>query len=154
MKRMQKTLVALLCFVCVISVVATLFACTPGQNGVEKTVTIVIGEGANAKTETVTTGAVYLFDVLNELHNRETNPLALDGQWGTYGLYVTTVGDVAATESNQYICVLTSDTKYQDITEWAVTKQYNGTNVVSATLGVSSLPLTDGGIYMFVLASY
>lgn len=155
MKKMQKTLVALLCLVCVLSTVFVLFACTDkNANDLEKTVTIVIGEGETATAETVTTGAKYLFDLLNELNNREENKIALNGSWGQYGLFVTEVGSLKAEGVNQYICVLTSDVSYQDATEWAVKKEYNGTEVVSSTLGVSSLPLKDGCVYMFALITY
>lgn len=155
MKKMQKTLVALLCLVCVLSTVFVLFACTDkNANDLEKTVTIVIGEGETATTETITTGAKYLFDLLNEMSNREENKLALNGSWSTYGLFVTEVGSLKAEGSNQYICVLTSDAAYKDMTEWAVKKEYNGTEMVSSTLGVSSLPLKDGCVYMFALGTF
>ncbi len=155
MKKLQKTLVALLCLVCVLSTVFVLFACTDkNANDLEKTVTLVIGEGESATAETVTTGAKYLFDLLNEMNNREENKIALNGSWEEYGLFVTEVGSLKAEGSNQYICVLTSDAAYKDATEWAVKKDYNGTEVVSSTLGVSSLPLKDGCVYMFALVTF
>lgn len=155
MKKMQKSLVALLCLVCVLSTVFVLFACTDkNANDLEKTVTIVIGEGENATVETITTGAKYLFDLLNEMSNREENKIALNGSWEEYGLFVTEVGSLKAEGSNQYICVLTSDAAYKNATEWAVKKEYNGTEMVSSTRGVSSLPLKDGCVYMFALGTF
>lgn len=155
MKKMQKSLVALLCLVCVLSTVFVLFACTDkNANDLEKTVTIVIGEGETATTETVKTTGKYLVDLLIELTNREENKLVLAGEWSKHGLYVTEVGSLKAEGSNQYICVLTSDAAYKDMTEWAVKKEYNGTEMVSSTLGVSSLPLKDGCVYMFTLVTF
>ncbi len=154
MKNAKRLAVFLLVVFCLSAVTFAFAACTDKGNEYEKTVTIVIGAGDNKLVfDNYTTTARYLFDALNELSNQETDPLKMGGSWGQFGMFLTEIGNLNA-ESNSYICVLTTDTDYQDITEYAVTKTYNGVNLVSATLGVSSLPLKDGQTYLFCLVEF
>ena len=121
----------------------------------QTSVTIVIGEGETQQViANYETGAKYLFDVINELSNRETDPITLKGGWTQYGLFVTAIGNIEADTLSQYVCVLTSDTDHQDITDYAVTKQYGDVTVVSSDLGVSSLPIKDGAVYMFAIVGF
>lgn len=156
MKKMQKTLVALLCLVCVLSTVFVLFACTDkNANDLEKTVTIVIGEGETATTETVKTTGKYLVDLLIELTNREENKLVLAGEWSQYGLYITEIGNLKQdTAQSQYVYLFISDTEYQNISATAMKREYNGTELAESLCGVSSLPLKDGCVYMFTLVTF
>lgn len=154
MKNFKRILVAVIGVVCVVAMLFAFTACTDNGNDLEKTITIVIGEGEDQVVYAdYTTNARYLFDVLNELANAEENPLVLEGTYSSYGMYVTALGDLAP-EGNEWISLLISDVDNQDITEWAVTKSYNGTDVVTSNLGVSSLPLKDGAVYMFVILTY
>lgn len=154
-KNAKKIAVLLLVVVSLAAVTLLFTACNKDVgNEYEKTVTIVIGEGENKLVyDNYTTTARYLFDALNELSNRETDPLKMGGSWGQFGMFLTEIGDLKA-ESNSYICVLATDTEYQDITDYAVKKTYNGTELTSATLGVSSLPLKDGQTYLFCLVAF
>lgn len=163
MKNFRKTSAVVLTVVCVLVLAFSLVACninistneTTDNSSSPVSVTIVIGEGDTQQViADYETGAKYLFDVINELHNRKTDPIALEGGWTQYGLFVTAIGNIAADTTSEYVCVLTSDTTYQDITNYAVTKTYGDKTVVSSTLGVSSLPIKDGEIYMFTIVSF
>ena len=155
MKNFRKVAAVLLAvvFVCVLAL--SLVACSDKGTDYEKTITIVIGEGENQMViADYKTGSKYLFDAINELSNRETDPITLKGGWTQYGLFVTAIGNIEADTLTQYVCVLTSDTDHQDITDWAVTKTYGDISVVSSDLGVSSLPLKDGAVYMFAIVGF
>lgn len=157
MKNAKRLAVVLLVVLCLSAVTLAFAACTDDKgNELEKTVNIVIGEGENKLVfDNYTTTARYLFDALNELSNRETEPLKIGGSWSTYGMFLTELGILSASEADKtYIAVLTTDTNYKDITEYAIKRTYNGAELVSATLGVSSLPLENGQSYMFVIATY
>ncbi len=146
MKKTTKAVVVLCLCIAFLFVIA---GCNQG-NDLEKTVTVVIGESSY----TVTTGAKYLFDVINELAQRKDDPIVLNGSWSSYGLFVTEIGTLKPANANEYIEILTTDTGHIDVTEYAHTKEYNGKTLTTASLGVSSLPLVDGEIYMFVLSSF
>ena len=155
MKNFRKAAAVLLAvvFVCVLAL--SLVACGEKGTDYEKTITIVIGEGENQMViADYKTGSKYLFDALNELSNQETNPLTLKGNWTQYGLFVTAIGNIEANTLLEYVCVMTNDTDHQDVTNWAVTRKYGDVNVVSSDLGVSSLPLKDGAVYMFVVVGF
>ena len=155
MKNFRKVAAVILAvaFVCVLAF--SLVACADKGTDYEKTITIVIGEGENQMVfADYKTGSKYLFDAINELSNRETEPLTLKGSWTQYGLFVSAIGNIEADPLTQYVCVMTNDTDYQDTTNWAVTKTYGEITVVSSTLGVSSLPLKDGAVYMFAIVGF
>lgn len=153
MKKTTKLFLVVLCLVCVTSLIL-LTACDNEGNDLEKTITVVIGEGENATVSTVTTGARYLADVLNEMVN-ENSDLTLVGTYSAYGLYVTEIGSVKEDAlKGEYVYFFTTDTEYQDITEFAVSKEYDGKTLVSATKGVSSLPVKDGETYLIALVSF
>lgn len=154
MKKTTKLLLVVLCLVCVTSLIL-LTACNNEGNDLEKTITVVIGEGENATVSTVTTGARYLADVLNEMVNAENSNLTLVGTYSAYGLYVTEIGSVKENAlKGEYVYFFTTDTEYQDITEFAVSKEYDGKTLVSAMKGVSSLPVKDGETYLITLVSF
>lgn len=157
MKKTTKLFLVVLCLVCVTSLIL-LTACNNNGEGndLEKTITVVIGEGENATVSTVTTGARYLADVLNEMVNDEDSNLTLVGTYSiAYGLYVTEIGAVKADAlKGEYVYFFTTDTEYQEISEFAVSKEFDGKTLVSATKGVSSLPVKDGETYLITLISF
>lgn len=152
MKRNFKT-TAVLALIVVMCAAFLLCACDDANN-LQKTVTIVIGEGDSALTTVETTGAKYLFDVMNELAQKEENPVIMNGSWSTYGLFVTEIGGVKAEGENEYIAILTTDETYWDATDFAVKREIDGKKYVMSVLGISSLPLVDGESYLFVLATF
>ena len=155
MKNFRKVAAVLLtvAFICVLAL--SLVACGEPATNYEKTITIVVGEGETQQVfADYKTGSKYLFDAINELANRETDPVKLEGNWTQYGLFVTAIGNIEANPLAQYICVMTNDSGHQDVTDWAVTRKYGEITVVSSDLGVSSLPLKDGAVYMFVVVGF
>lgn len=146
----KNKIIVFVLFLCVFCLVFVGCTKTETDLGVEKTVTVIIGE----ENYSVTTGAKYLFDLLNEMSQREENPIALNGSWSAYGIFITEVGNIKPTESNEYIEILTSDVNYQDVTEYANTATYDGVTVTTASLGVSSLPLQNGCTYVLKISAF
>lgn len=145
MKNFRKAAFAVVILALLMSVLLT--ACANPNPG-NKTVTLIIGEGESQKVfSNHKTDAEYLIDLLDEL--KAEGELTYSGSESKYGIYLNQVDGVTASGYG-WFAVFCTQADYQDFTEYGITRTEGGTEFVSATLGVSSLPLTDGESYMIV----
>lgn len=147
---MKQTKLAKPCLIVLVFVLACVFAVAlvacdrGGANTEEITVRLIIGDGESVA---VTTDAPYLYDMLKEYC--EANDIALEGEDGAYGFFLTRVGELVQ-DGGKYIMI------YHDIEDVTLytpgyDMQLGGKTYHSASLGVSSLPLRDGATYAIIL---
>jgi len=155
MKNFRKVAAVFLAVVFVCALTFSLVACNNVGDNTEKTVTVVIGEGegqvvyADYKTTSNS-----LATLLQELSQLKENAITFSGTWSATGLFVTQIGALQQGESySPWIAVLTSDTAFQVAVEdnYTVKRTYNNVELKSTSVGVSSVALSNGSIYMFVL---
>lgn len=119
------------------------------KNEGEKTITLVIGEGDTQKVfKNYKTNSSFLLGMLDEL--KESEEITYTATESIYGAYLTEINGTVATGEN-YICILTTLTEYQNSTNWKIEKTFEDKTYVSAILGVSDLNIVDGAGYMIVL---
>lgn len=87
------------------------------------------------------------------LYLQETEGLNLVYENSTYGAYITEVGGLK-TDSNGYVSLFTSYQPEWDVTEWCVKAEYNGVEVATAAVGVSSMSVIKGEILYIKYVSY
>lgn len=155
MKNFRKVAAVLLIVAFVCALAFTVVACNNVGDNTEKTVTVVIGEGegqvvyADYKTTSNS-----LATLLQELSQLKENAITFSGTWSATGLFVTQIGTLQQGEFySPWIAVLTSDTAFQVAVEdnYTVKRTYNNVELKSTSVGVSSVALSNGSIYMFVL---
>lgn len=144
----KKILILSLILICAIALCVSFTACSVENEG-SKTITLVIGEGDTATVfEDYKTNAEYLVDVLNELKAEEK--ITYTSTESTYGAYLTEINGLCEA-SNIYIAILTTITEQQDVTTYAVKREYNDIEYISSISGVTSLPIIDGAGYLIAL---
>lgn len=137
-------------------------ACDKGGNTGEKNITVYVGE---KEFEVVTTEA-YLDGVLWELYE-DGKLTAYTTSGSAYGEYITQI-DVLTLSGEKYYTVWHSVDKFElkcvydnwapsrsfarteDGTAFAVTK-YKNTTLYYSGVGISSLPIVDGGVYAVLI---
>ncbi len=138
----------------VLSVVLALSAfafagCQPeGQRDLAK-VTVILGE----ETYNVETKAETLHDLLIEM--KEEGVISMYEFSGTdLTVYVTKIGELEVSEANQYIALF--HTIDDPVLQWLEggTKTINGVEYFYSSAGVAVLPINDGAIYYFELATF
>ena len=80
-------------------------------------------------------------------HLKQTKGLRYASNYGTYGSYLTKVGDLEQNdELKSYIYLFTSVEKDRDVTEYSRTVKFEGKQLFSAGVGASELTIEDGCI--------
>ena len=91
--------------------------------------------------------------LIEYLSNLDENPLYLEMQNGTYGAYVTAIGDIKENGAEgKYVMIYTSVAS--DSYEGASTVDYNGTTLYQSGLGLSGMSIADGTTILFRLEKY
>ena len=148
-------------FAVILTVTAMLFAITScsyifGDVAEQGDVTVVV-ENTDGSYEVYKT---YLENVENKkegakgvvenLRDREDNPLNLEMVDGSYGAYVSGIGSIKEDlTSKMYIIVYTS--LASDSSEGAPTVDYEGVTLYQAGVGLSGMAVEAGGIILFRL---
>ncbi len=132
---MKRRVLGLLLF---LLIVPLLMAC--GQTQAEGSVTIELYQaGDNPETDTVETEYVYDsvtvdFTTEDTLYMLLDEHFELDVEESDFGRYITSIGNINPTESNEYVAFYIDG-------EYAMT-------------GIDDTPLVDGQVYAFRLESY
>ena len=112
-----------------------------GDKDYDSYVVTLGADGTNAQT---------VEDVINYLHDERG--LYVDWQDSGYGKFLNAIGG-AVPQSGQWITVLTSDTRYQDVASaYSVTYEVDGVTLVSANVGVSGMQVNSGVVVYFEVA--
>ncbi|MBQ7386831.1 MAG: hypothetical protein IJW03_01555 [Clostridia bacterium] len=155
MKR--KILSALL----VLAMLATLLTSCFGKVDSEGNVTVVIENRDGSYTEY----ALALEDIENkdkgaeglveQLANREDDPLALDMQESTYGKYVNAIGSLTPdAAAGEYISIYTSVESDFDVSAYVKEITYKDITLKTSGVGLSSMKVPAGAIILFRIESY
>lgn len=152
---MKKILVSMLL---ILTFLASMVSCNLifGDVADEGDVTVVV-EGSDGNFEVYKT---YLENVVNKeegakgvienLRDRENNPLYLEMVDSTYGAYVSEIGSIKEDSTEKkYVIVYTSVAT--DSYEGAPTVEYEGTTLYQAGLGLSGMKVEAGTIILFRL---
>ncbi len=147
MKKITKLLTALfaICFLLSFS------ACQWGDRTVEESgvVTVVIMNEAPLVFKLqldeidLSQGALSLM-----LYLKEKEGLTVEYEEGQLGAYFTRIGDIMS-DDNGYLSIFTSHEKDWDVTEYCITKDYNGITVKTSAVGISSMSVLDGMVLYF-----
>ena len=166
MKKSFKLLLALmLAVVFVLSAAACELRPAPVEG--EKTITVAIdmtaytgnveltGYTDKIKVLTLTTTENYLSDALAAL--QEDGKLTVVTSESTYGLSLDGIDGVAVSNQTEYFSAYSNDTENTGIISWDGT--FGGVTFLETYLGynmfgISSMPLKDGKIYLFVYTSF
>jgi cephalosporin-C deacetylase-like acetyl esterase len=144
----KKGLIIFLILILVAALGAVCSSCNK-ENAGTKTITLVIGEGETQKVFSLyKTDAEYLVDVLIEL--KEDGKITYTAKDSTYGAFLTEINGISPAIDN-YICIFTTVSEFQDITDWKVEKSYEEATYVSAIFGINDLKIIDGAGYMITL---
>lgn len=88
--------------------------------------------------------------ILENLRDREENPLALEMIDGGYGAYVSAIGRIKEnSEEKMYVLVYTS--LASDSYDGAPTVEYDGVTLYQSGVGLSGMAVEAGGIILFRL---
>ncbi len=130
MQKQNKTiLIAVLVFVILLGVAATVYAINePEIFGGSKEITVLVKEGDQTKTFVIKTDAEYLLDAL-----KEKNLVA--GESGAYGFYITAVDGRTANEDKREW--------------WQIVKNNEMTNTAADVT-----PIKDGDTIELILSTY
>ena len=152
---MKKILVSMLL---ILTFLASMVSCNLifGDVADEGDVTVVV-EGTDGNFEVYKT---YLENVVNKeegakgvvenLRDRENNPLYLEMVDSTYGAYVSEIGSIKEDlAEKKYVIVYTSVAT--DSYEGAPTVEYEGTTLYQAGLGLSGMKVESGTVILFRL---
>lgn len=152
---MKKSFLAVLL---VLTLLASMVSCNLifGDVADEGNVTVVV-EGSDGSFEVYKT---YLENVENKdegakgvienLRDRENNPLYLKMVNSTYGAYVSEIGSIKENSAEKmYVIVYTSVAA--DSYEGAATVEYDGTTLYQAGLGLSGMKVESGTVILFRL---
>ena len=158
MKRMKNAARVLTLLLVLCMVLLPLIACKKTQN-VNGYCTVVVATEPETvytvdldKLGTVDSGLMSVLDYL-----KANNGLTYESSDTGYGAFLTkilTLDPATVTEGYGYIQLFTSVEKDFDITEYATTKDYKGTKIVSSGLGASSMTIQADAIYYIALSSY
>lgn len=148
-----KTLFATVVFLVLMFTVTTFIACNNEANvdGVkllENTEKLVVIEATQ-------TGG-NLEDALKSC--KEAGKLEYEGATGDFGFYLTSVnGYTPDTSKNEFWAIYSTLGEYEGVSysnaEYG-TYDYKGTTCASASYGVSGMPLIEGKIYIFTIATF
>ncbi len=179
----MKKLVALFSALLLSLALAAFIGCEEEKgSALEGSVTVVLDKGEGAENryteftldlaEAGLTTADHAIDVLEALKEREG--LYYSGTYtSSFGAYLTEIGTetpaenpsyegetvqtpILKAEGSSYIALYTSDIDEgnPDADSYGGTIEYEGVSVYYAMLGVSSLSLSGGAVYYFMLSSY
>ena len=144
-----KTFAALLC-AAVLALAALLAAC--GGSGAGGAKIKKSEEGLLVLEATETGGS--LADALAAL--KEAGELTYEGSDNGYGLFITSINGYAPA-GNAYWAIYTtleSDNGVRYASDEFGTYEYGGTTLLSALYGASGLPLIEGELYLFAVATF
>lgn len=89
--------------------------------------------------------------VMQLIGNHEVGVTWQDSQ---YGKYLLKIGIVEPTESNEYVAIYTSVEKDKDVSAYAKTIDYKGTELTTSGFGISSMTVEKDCIIYFTVGSY
>ena len=91
--------------------------------------------------------------VLENLRDREENPLHVVYSNSTYGAFITEIGSIKQDESEgKYVVAYTS--VESDSYASAPTQIYEGTTLFSSGVGISSMTVNEGTVILFRIVEY
>ncbi len=137
-----------------IMVAFSLVACNPKQVDEKGTITVVVMQETplnyTVKLEDLdlSEGAFSVVKYLNV-----EKGMSLEYENSVYGAYITKIGDIS-TDSAGFVSVFTSVEREWDVTEYCVTKEYNGITVKSSAIGLSSMSIVEGMVLYFCYIAY
>ncbi len=153
----MKIVARLLTLILVICMVAIPFASCKSEKSVKGYCTVVVASDpvaeykVNLDKVTVTEGLISVLDYLAE----NDDSFSYTASESSYGKFITVVNSLdSSAVTNGFITLLTSVEKDFDVSEYAVTKDYNGTKIVTSGLGASSMTIEANAIYYIALSSY
>lgn len=135
----------LLSLTLVLIMALTVFVSCQPQN-VNGYLTVVVGGDEEFEVDLdkveITEGALSVLEYL-----KNEGKLDYTASEGAYGAFLTKVGDVEENAAEgKYVGIWTSVAKDFDTSAYATTKEYKGTTLTSAGVGISQLTLTDGAV--------
>lgn len=150
MKKTTKILTVLLCAL----ILCPIFACSPKNSDIRARIISSDDSGTVIIEATATSGSLYdalaMFD--------ESDLLDLDMEQSEYGYFIEEVnGRKPDAAKNEFFAVYTSLGDYLGVSyssEEFASYEYNGQRLGSASVGVSSLPLVKGEIYIIAISTY
>ena len=156
---MKKRLLTILLILVLILSVFAFVAC-----GDDSTVTPQTGDSMTVVIQGKKTTASYVINLEGQaftteskvidvlFYLRDNEGLCLDGSTSTYGYWLTGIGGLKPS-GTEWICVYTSVFDEQDLSTNPLNKiDYNGTSVIAANLGVSSLTFGKDVVILFAIA--
>ena len=91
--------------------------------------------------------------VLENLRDRENDPLSLEMSNGDYGAFITEIGGLKA-DNNAHTFVSIYTSLSSDSYEGAPTVQYDGITLYQSGVGVSGMKVQEGTVILFRIESY
>lgn len=72
----------------------------------------------------------------------------------TYGKYLSAIGCVQPTEANEYVQLFTTVQKDVDVSQYAVTIDYDGKQITSSGVGISQMSVEKDCVILIRVGSY
>lgn len=146
----------------IVTVLLSFASC--GKVAEEGNVTVVIegrdGEFTVYKTylENVENKAEGAVGVLENLRDRETNPLSVNIGSGSYGAFLNSIGSLEPNPENEYIAIYTNEENDfavpSEYMPTVSTASYDGMTLTYSGVGLGSMTVQDGTVLLFRIEGF
>lgn len=143
MKNFKKLMVLFV----IVALVFALVGCIEPTADTEGKMTVVVGETAytvELSEVTVNNGLLSILEYL-----KETQGLVYETRSDSYGTMIIKANELEENSATgTYIYIYTSVTKDYDVSEYATTKEYNGTTLTNSGVGASLMSIEKDSIIL------